>query len=57
MQTRTLTQALLRQVATLDESPARGARLSVRPSNEGIAVELTSPADGPTPNERDSWMV
>ena len=46
MQTRTLTQALLDHVATLDECPARAARLSVRPSNEGIALELTSPADG-----------
>lgn len=46
MQTRTLTQALLNHVATLDECPARGARLSVRPSNEGITLELTNPADG-----------
>jgi hypothetical protein len=46
MQTRTLTQALLSHVATLDKCPAQGARLSVRPSNEGITVELTSPADG-----------
>jgi hypothetical protein len=46
MQTRTLTQALLTHVATLEACPAQGARPSVRPSNEGITVELTSPADG-----------
>ena len=37
---------LLSRVATLGECPARGARLSLRPSNEGITLELLRPADG-----------
>lgn len=43
MQARTLAQALLTSVAAQEECRAQGARLSLRPSSEGIVLLLTNP--------------